>query len=196
MLTVGDLMRAGPLTLEPEESLRAAVDVLVASGTGGAPVVSGAELVGVISLSDILAFEADVPRLALYRADAQGIVGHGFDGDPDADSSSDDGDAETGRWFTDMWDGESVDAASRFVRSEGAEWNALDEHSVSEVMTRKVVSVPPDMPIREAAAVMDRAGVHRLVVTELGALVGVLGARDIVHALARGELSPAPAYEV
>jgi CBS domain-containing protein len=191
MLTVCDLMRAGPLTLEPEESLRAAVDVLVASGTGGAPVVSGGALVGVVSLSDILAFEADVPGLALYRADVDGFST--FDG---FDAGSEEPYASAGRWFTEMWDGESSDGASRLARAEGAEWNALDEHSVSEVMTRGVIAVPPDMPIRDAAAVMDRAGVHRLVVTEQGALVGVLGARDIVHALARGELVPAAAYEM
>ena len=185
MLIVRDVMRAGPLTLEPEESLRAAVDVLIASGSGGAPVVSGDRLVGVVSLSDILAFEAEVPELAMYGGDGAGGAtpedGRYLPEDADTDAA----------WHTDNWELDGF----RFPSFVQAEWEALEEHSVAEVMTRTVISVPPGMPIREAAEIMDRAGVHRLVVTEDGALVGVLSARDIVHAVARGEIVPAPEFD-
>jgi CBS domain-containing protein len=184
MLTVRDLMRAGPLTLEPEESLRAAVDVLVESGTGGAPVVRAGELVGVVTLTDVLAFEVDIPSSSSYRHDD-------FDPEYDgvAESLDGSGGGEAGRWFTEPWDGEGSDLASHTC-FQHSEWDALDEHSVSEVMTRRVISVSPDASIQDAARIMDRAGVHRLVVTEHGELVGVLGARDIVHAVAGGDLIP------
>jgi CBS domain-containing protein len=187
MLTVRDLMRAGPLTLEPDESLRAAVDVLVESGTGGAPVVRGGELVGVVSLADVLSFEVDIPTSSSYRHDEEvefDGISETFDGETESE--------DAGRWFTEAWDGRGSELASHdaFHRSE---WDALDEHSVSEVMTRRVISVSPDAPIQEAASIMDRAGVHRLLVTEHAELVGVLGARDIVRAVACGDLVPAAA---
>lgn len=179
MLTVRELMRTDPPTLGPEETLRSAVDVLVSAGTGGAPVVSGGRLVGVVSLSDVLAFEADAPGVPVYRPEMDNGLEDGFD----------DGE-EAGLWLAEMWEDAEADLVSRLKRTDGPEWDELDEHSVAEVMTRKVVAVAPEDTVQQAARAMDRAGVHRLVVTEHGQVVGVLGARDIVRAVARGHLVP------
>jgi CBS domain-containing protein len=187
MLTVRDLMRAGPLTLEPDDSLRMAVDVLVESGSGGAPVVSGGELVGVVSLTDVLAFEAESPIPAGRGAGPL----YSLDGRASARAREA---PAPGRWFTESWDGAGSDRSAHLALLEPSDWDALDEHAVREVMTRSVVSVGPDVSIREAARLMDRSGVHRLVVTEHGELVGVLGARDIVRAVASGDLVEAPAF--
>jgi CBS domain-containing protein len=183
MLKVRELMRMDPYTLEPDQTLREAVDGLVTAGTGGAPVVSAGKLVGVVSLSDILAFEADAPGVASYRPSAG----------PDDDEAMDEKEAEEqpGRWFREMWDSSSSDVLARVSATDRPEWDELDEHAVEEVMTRRVVEISPDATIQEAAHMMDRAGLHRLVVTELGSVVGVLGARDIVRAVATGKLVPA-----
>lgn len=188
MLTVRDLMRAGPLTLEPGDSLRAAVEVLVESGTGGAPVVSGGELVGVVSLTDVLAFEAEAEIPPSYarerrRPGRRRALAHRRE------------DERPGAWFTESWEVAGSSSAPSVVALDLPEWCALDEHSVREVMTRAVVSIGPDASVRDAAALMDRVGVHRLVVTEHGELVGVLGARDIVRAVASGDLVEAPGFE-
>jgi CBS domain-containing protein len=175
MLTVRDLMRANPLTLQPSDSLRAAVDVLVTSETGGAAVVTGPEVVGVVSLTDVLSFES-VAALVGYRPppDENGRGWSKADGQ--------------GQGFDGVAPRSSPNGFLGFFRS--PEWEALDHHSVSEVMSRKVVAVPADASIEEAARVMDAAGVQRLVVTDRGSLVGILGAREIVHAVAAGRLAP------
>lgn len=187
MLTVRELMRTDPLTLAPEESLRSAIDVLVSAGTGGAPVVSGSRLVGVISLSDVLAFEADAPGIPSYRPEMEST-----DDEGPLDGGEVDEAEEGGRWFREMWDGVGS-VVARLATSDGPEWDDLDEHSVAEVMTRKVVAVAPGDPVEAAARTMDRAGIHRLLVLDRGELVGVLGARDVVRAVAKGLLVPAQA---
>ena len=183
MLTVRDLMKSDPLTLEPEETLRSAVDVLVSAGTGGAPVVSGGRLVGVVSLSDVLAFEAGEPGVPTYRPEM------------DMNSRADDlteseAEEEAGSWFRAMWEDVGPDVVTRLEQADGPEWDELDQHSVAEVMTRKVVSVSPHDSVQRAAQVMDRAGVHRVVVIEDDDVVGILGARDVVRAVAEGLLVP------
>lgn len=49
---------------------------------------------------------------------------------------------------------------------------------VSEVMTEGVQTVPVDMPAVEAWAIMERKGIHHLVVTRGHELAGVLSVRD------------------
>ncbi|MBR5519907.1 MAG: CBS domain-containing protein [Clostridia bacterium] len=54
--------------------------------------------------------------------------------------------------------------------------------TVGEVMTRAVVSIPPDADVREAAAVMGVHRVRRLPVTKHGRLVGVITLADLARA--------------
>ena len=184
MLTVREVMRPEPMTLEPSETLREAVDALIAGGAGGAPVVANGRLVGVVSLSDILAFEAGTPGVPTFRPS---------DGEPGTDEIDDEKEAEEegGRWFREMWNGAEADVVSRMASTDRPEWDELEEHSVDEVMTRKVIAISPDDAVEDAARVMDRAGLHRLIVMEVGTVVGVLSARDLVHAIAEGKLAPA-----
>ena len=185
MLRVRDLMRTEPPTLEPEETLRSAVEMLVTAGTGGAPVVSGGRLVGVVSLSDVLAFEAGEPGIPTYRPEMSSA--------PSGDDDMTEAEAEeqSGTWFRDLWEDVGPDVVTRLEQADGPEWDDLDQHSVAEVMTRTVVAVSPGDTVQKAARVMDEAGVHRVVVTEGSEVVGILGARDIVRAVAGGLLVPA-----
>ena len=58
--------------------------------------------------------------------------------------------------------------------------------TVSEVMTRIVVTTTPDTPVGEAARLMDRHSVRRLpVVDSEGFVCGVIARADVVRALAR-----------
>jgi CBS domain-containing protein len=54
---------------------------------------------------------------------------------------------------------------------------------VEQIMTRNVLSVAPDAPLTEAAERMRRHRVHRLLVTEDGALRGIVSALDLLLAL-------------
>ena len=53
---------------------------------------------------------------------------------------------------------------------------------VEEVMTRNVVSVPPDADLREVARKMEEAQVRRILVTEGQRLVGVVATADLARA--------------
>lgn len=70
-------------------------------------------------------------------------------------------------------------------RLEGAPAPAWANASVEEVMTREVVTVTPDVPVGEAAILMDRHSVRRLpVVGPDGDLYGVIARADVVRAAA------------
>jgi CBS domain-containing protein len=187
MLRVRDLMRTEPPTIEPEETLRSAVEMLVTAGTGGAPVVSGGRLVGVVSLSDVLAFEAGEPGIPTYRPE----MSSASSGDDDMTEAEAEEEEESGTWFRDLYEDVGPDVVTRLEQADGPEWDDLDQHSVAEVMTRTVVAVAPGDTVQKAARVMDNAGVHRVVVIEGSEVVGILGARDIVRAVAGGLLVPA-----
>jgi CBS domain-containing protein len=70
------------------------------------------------------------------------------------------------------------------------------ETLVLELMEPWPPTVAPDVPVREAAQLMLRAGTPRLFVERNGALVGVLSQTDIVRALAAGRLAEAEATPV
>ncbi len=55
-------------------------------------------------------------------------------------------------------------------------------------MTRRVVAVTPDADVRDAAAVMIEAGVHRVLVMNGRELLGILSATDVVRAVAESRL--------
>jgi CBS domain-containing protein len=57
---------------------------------------------------------------------------------------------------------------------------------VDEVMTRRVITVPPDAPVRSAAKKMTEEHIHRLLVVEDGSPVGILTTSDVVKAVAQG----------
>jgi CBS domain-containing protein len=63
--------------------------------------------------------------------------------------------------------------------------------TVGEVMTCEVLSVSADGDTMDAFAVMDGTAVKSLPVLLHGRVVGVLSRRDLVSALARGDLDPA-----
>jgi acetoin utilization protein AcuB len=68
-----------------------------------------------------------------------------------------------------------------------AENDAAFEHmSVGEVMTNRVLTVPPDMGLREAAAIIVKHRIHRVVVAENDDLcnpIGMLSLSDIMRYL-------------
>ncbi|MEN3202681.1 MAG: CBS and ACT domain-containing protein [Atribacterota bacterium] len=55
----------------------------------------------------------------------------------------------------------------------------LSKMTVAEIMTRNVVTVPPDVPIEEAALVMQKHQIGGLPVVEEGKIVGIITESDI-----------------
>ena len=68
----------------------------------------------------------------------------------------------------------------------------VDQRSrVGDVMTREPVGIPADMPLWEAAQLIDRHGFRRLpVIDSEGFVVGILTRSDIVRAMASNEEGP------
>ena len=57
--------------------------------------------------------------------------------------------------------------------------------TVKDVMTPNPITISPETPVKEVAAIMDRKRVHTFPVVEGGKLVGVIGKIDLIRALAR-----------
>ena len=93
-------------------------------------------------------------------------------------------------FFSEMWDDAGADTSERMSSLAGPEWNVLEEHDVSEVMTRTpLVTLPPDADVELAAELMRRDGIHRVLVTEGETLVGIVSALDVAKAAADHRLT-------
>jgi CBS domain-containing protein len=194
-MNVADLMTRDVISVDPEATLREVASVLVTEHIGGVPVVAGASVLGVVSATDLLEFDADAPGSPVERPEA--VEGPGESPDALAEGVEG-GDEAAAAYFTDFWEDAGADVVERFGRTEGPEWNVLDEHVASEVMSEVVFSLPPDTGVAEAARRMLEADVHRALVVEDGRLVGVLTSLDILgavaeHGLATGAPRPAGA---
>ena len=178
MLRIRDIMTADPITLDPDATLREAAERLTASHISGAPVVHGECVVGMLSLSDIVEFVAVTPGRPV-DGQAQGM-----------DELFDDSEGEgVSAFYSDIGGGNVADVAERMQIGDRSEWDVLGEHTVSEIMTQMVFSLPPDAAVEAAAEYMGRAEVHRILALERGRLVGILSSLDITRAVAEHRLT-------
>ncbi len=185
MVRVRDLMTREVIALDPEMTLREAIEVLARWRIGGAPVLAGRErLVGVISASDILAFQTSLPGVPTERPEQQVELD-----EYGPEEVWEEGAEPAGSYFTDLWADAGAELTARLSRVEGPEWDPLEEHTVAEAMSRAVRTVGPETPAVEAARRMAAERIHRLLVVEPpGRVVGVLSSLDIVRAVAQGKL--------
>jgi CBS domain-containing protein len=178
MLRLRDIMTTSVVTVSPQTTLREAAELLAFRHLGGAPVVEGARVVGVVSASDILAFEVSTPAVP-----AAGEEPQEWDewGEPPAWET---GDEPAARYFTDLWADAGADTAERFAERATPEWDVLAEHTVAEVMTRQAYALPPTADVSAAADRMRTSGVHRVLVMEGGKLLGIVSTMDLARAVA------------
>ena len=181
MLTLRDIMTRDVVTVAPDLSIRDAMELLARRGISGVPVVGGREVVGVISLSDLVQFAASVSAPSRDRLepalDDVTDSPAGVEGDPDA------------AFFAEMWSDEATEAVERFDPDSGPERNALAEHTVSEAMTHGARTLRPDTGALEAAAVMTGERIHRIVVMDGDQPVGIVSLTDIARAAAEHKLT-------
>jgi CBS domain-containing membrane protein len=64
----------------------------------------------------------------------------------------------------------------------------LEDATVGDVMTRKIQSLPSDATVDEAASLMAEKQIHRILVMDEGALVGILSVSDVAKAVANHKL--------
>jgi CBS domain-containing protein len=173
------------VTVTPDTTLLEAADLFASRRVHGAPVLAGGRLVGVVSASALLEFAVKAPELR--EEDEE---------DP-WESQQQPEQWEEGmnppcRFFVDLWS-EGAEVTRRFESARPAR-NVFAEYVVGDVMTRRVVSVRPTSSIRQAARVMMRAEVGRVLVCEHGRLEGLVSTTDILRAVAHGRLTPPPAF--
>src|SRR5262249_44991345 len=78
-----------------------------------------------------------------------------------------------------------ADTSARMTAVGRPEWSALEEQDVSEVMPRSpLVTLPADATAEEAAGLMRRNRIHRILVTDNGSRAGIVSALDIAGAVA------------
>jgi CBS domain-containing protein len=186
-ITIDAIMTHDVLVLEPEMTLREAVDVLGGAQVSGAPVVSCGRVVGVLSRTDVMEFQSSSPGVPTRRTRHRDLsddeeAGEGWEEVDRIDPPS--------AFFVEMWGDPGADVYERLAEPESPEWDPLAEHTVGEVMTRKVVALPPDAEIREAARLMAELGIHRILVTRNDHLEGIVTTMDVVRAVAQGWLDP------
>ena len=178
MLTLGDIMTRELVTLSPEHSLRDAMALLTARHISGAPVVSNDKVLGVISLTDLAEFAASNPGVPTERPDLQEW------GEVDDTEDTPEGEEPASVFFADLWDDAGAEVSARLEESGGPEWNMLNEHTVGEAMTRRVLSLAPGTPVEFAARYMRGARIHRILVMSNGRLLGIVTTTDISDAVA------------
>ncbi|HXY30200.1 MAG TPA: CBS domain-containing protein [Gemmatimonadaceae bacterium] len=186
MLRIRDIMTADVMSVTPETTMREAMEVFTARHVSGAPVLANGEVVGVVTSSDILAFAANEPTAAEVEEE-QGDWAEEGEGE---ELDEGDEEEEPGAFFTEVWDDSDSDGEARFENARAKKHNALDEHTVSEVMTRAVRALPPTADILQAAEMMRKSAIHRVLVIEGKRLVGIVTTSDITRAVAEHRIGP------
>jgi CBS domain-containing protein len=179
MLSVADIMTRKVESLAAETTLREAMELLSTHHFGGAPVLAGDKVIGVMSMSDVLGFLINTPQ--------EDAVGDNAADAHDFKASNDEADEEADLHLTavseELWDawprrtGDSLEVSSPHGES------VLDRYTVADAMNAEVFSVSPQVTAREAARLMQERGIHRLLVLTGGRLVGIVSALDVARAV-------------
>lgn len=181
MLRLRDIMTRDVVTIDPQVSIRDAMEVLAQRHIGGAPVVTGSHVEGVVSLTDLVSFAAALPDPTIDRVT-----------ETDWDEGEEEVEQEnepSAEFFAELWDDDSAEVVERFGEPRAKEWNVLTQHTVAEAMTRTVRWLSPDAEVHHAASVMTDEGIHRVLVMEQGRLLGIVTLTDIAKAAAEHRLT-------
>ncbi len=180
MLRVRDIMTPEVVTLSPDASLSEAIETLVTCRIGGAPVLDGGKVVGVLSATDVMEFEAEKrPLHGELEGNGRAVLEPAEEWEEGTDSPA--------RFFTDPWD--TDEAGMIELPTASPRWSLLSEYTVAEAMTRSVCTLPAKLEVSAASQRMLAAGVQRALVTEDGNLVGIVTTTDIMRAVAERRLS-------
>lgn len=187
MVTLHDIMTVDVITVSPDATLREVAELLSAEHISGVPVVSGEDVVGVVSATDLVEFGAAAEGGGPPAEPDSGLE---LDEQPGADLWEE-GEEPPAAYFVRLWEEqdrrreEGVGSAS-----ESGEGGApLDRHTAADVMTRTLCAMSPDTPVRDAAEYMLRAGIHRLLVIDDDRLVGVATTTDLMKSVSQYGLS-------
>jgi len=191
MLRLRDIMTTDIVTLDPNITIREAMDMFASQRISGAPVVEGGVVVGVVSATDLLQLAASLPGVPTERDLATDMLDAVRGDDIEAEGPQAEGrDDPSALFFTDLWDDAGATVVERMAVPTTAEWNSLEEYTVSDAMTRAPVhSLTPEALVTTAADYMRRERIHRVLVMTGRTLVGLVTTSDITAAVADGKLT-------
>lgn len=179
MPLVSEVMTRDVVTLSPETTIREAMELLTTKHLSGAPVVVGERVAGIVSMTDLLGFLICAPE-SNGNAQADSIADDWDRSDNETDDSGDIDSSLASEVDWENWSNRPDGTVDDPVPQGG---HLIDQHTVDEVMTDQVISVPPGMSVKAAATVMRKHGIHRVLVMKHKSLVGILSAFDVVRAV-------------
>jgi CBS domain-containing protein len=185
MLRVGDIMTRDVVVATPEMTLREAAELFAAHHISGAPVVSGAHVVGVVSAADILEFAASARGLTSEDDEHAPSLGWS---EPPLHGESPNEVVPLSSYYSEMWSEAHDDVTERLAHPMSSDVDLLDEYTVDEIMSRPLVSLSPNEDVLSAADLMQQRALHRVIVVRDGELVGIVSTLDIVRAVANHKL--------
>ena len=180
MKRVRDIMTTELVSVSPELPLRDLVELLAARHIGGVPVLTGKRVLGVISMDDVLSFLSSQP--VVPTSDPEAMDDELETEEPPEEQQE--GEGPLGAYFAEFWSDAGAETVERFAAQRGPEWDLLGEHIVAEAMSRGIRSIAPEAEVAQAAGIMRKAGIHRLLVVEKGALLGIVTTTDVSNAVA------------
>jgi CBS domain-containing protein len=183
MLRLRDIMTTDVVTVSPEVTVRDAMVLFSSRHVSGAPVVANGKVVAVVSSTDLMEFAGSLPGIPTAQPEP------GAQEEWEASTEGMEEDEAPQAYFADRWDDAGADVAERMGEVAGPEWNALEEHTVGEAMTRTIFSLPPGTAVNFAALRMRETGVHRVLVMQGEQLVGIVTTKDISDAVADHKLA-------
>jgi len=158
-----EVMRRCVQTVTPNMSLPELERAFLRAGVWGFPVVENDQVVGVVSRSDIVQ-QLDLEHQTAKRTSDFYRDANGFHELPLATSDQ---------------------IADRIGER-------MEHLTVSDVMHRQLFMVSPEQSLRDVAVTMVDNGIHRVIVTREGRLLGVISTSDFVRLYAQGRIKPAP----
>src|SRR5689334_9435940 len=181
MLKLSEIMTRDVVTVTSQTTLREAVELFTQEHISGAPVLSGHDVVGVVSASDILEFAASMPER--FNEPSDNFSWSETSSEDDVERA----DAIPGSYYTNLFAGEGSDVADRVGGP--SEASVLDTRTVDEVMTRNAIALSPHDSVLAAADVMRAHSIHRVLVVDDGKLVGIVSTLDLARAVAEHKLT-------
>ncbi|HUF65883.1 MAG TPA: CBS domain-containing protein [Gemmatimonadaceae bacterium] len=184
MLMLQDIMTRDVFTVSPDLPLADLLELLSSRHIGGAPVVSGETVIGVVSATDLLSFAATVTQ---KRTDGgTSALPDGWAEDAEVEVFDDEDPSSA--YFTHLWNDspETPEVDWEEVAADGR--SALHEYTAADVMSRDVKSLPPNTEVAAAAEFMKASGIHRVLVMTDSRLDGIVSTMDIVDAVAKHQI--------
>jgi CBS domain-containing protein len=159
-LTARDLMTRDVVTVKPELTVADLMDVLMEEGLSGVPVVDrNGKVAGVVSSTDVLRAAAEEARTP----------------------SGTEGEEAPAAYYRELG---AAPRSLALTLPPNLPRTRLGALPVRDIMTRGTLSVRPTATLPEVARFLVRSGVHRTLVMEGAALVGVVSALDLLRPLA------------